>query len=404
MAMTTSPIELGGVAAAGERPASDRIPLQRPQLPSLAAVERYFARSRAAHWFSNNGPCARLLSERLEAATGSHCTPVASGTAGLMVAVAALLDGAPAAEGAIALMPSFTFPATAQAASWAGLTPRLLDVDPRHWHLDPAQLEAELAADDGSIALVIAVSAFGTPPPPAVRSRWEAACRNAGVPLLVDSAAGFGAVALDSVPVGRQGDVEVVSFHATKPFAAGEGGAVFTRDAALYERIGRLANFGLGLDRRPQYTLGLNAKLSELHAATALAALDVHADVLARRRAAAATMRARLASVGWQTASERSTWQLVPVLLSDAHERAAIAAACDAAGVETRVYYEPLHASDAYRMAPRGMAGLTATESLASRLLCLPMANDLTDAEIETITSAVARPLEAIPTSRLRAA
>lgn len=85
--------------------------------------------------FSNSGPCWRLLRERLAAETGAHCVPVASGTLGLMAAIATLAE--PGAAGGEALMPSFTFAATAQAAIWAGLTPRFIDVDHAHWHSIP---------------------------------------------------------------------------------------------------------------------------------------------------------------------------------------------------------------------------------------------------------------------------
>ncbi|HEX5712325.1 MAG TPA: DegT/DnrJ/EryC1/StrS family aminotransferase, partial [Solirubrobacterales bacterium] len=242
------------------------IRFQRPALPPTAEIDRYLELARGERWFSNGGPCWRLLRDRLGERAGAYCVPVASGTLGLMAALAAVLgEGGGPKRGA--LMPSFTFLATAQAAHWAGLQPRLADIDSGHWHLDPELVERALAGDH-ELGAVLAVSAFGTPPPPAVRERWESACRAAGVPLIVDSAAGFGAVAADGVPIGAQGDVEVVSFHATKPFAIGEGGAVFTRDAALRDRLELAVNFGFRPDRTVGLAHGLNAKMSELHAAT----------------------------------------------------------------------------------------------------------------------------------------
>ena len=353
---------------------------QRPTFPSGAAIEHYFERSRAARWYANGGPCWELLRDRLSERVGAYCVPVANGTVGLMAAVAAVR-----AEPGDALLPSFTFPATAQSATWAGLRPRLLDVDSAHWHLDPGQLEAEL----GSAALVLAVSAFGTPPPPGVRERWEHACRAAGVPLIVDSAAGFGAIAADGVPIGAQGDVEVVSFHATKPFAIGEGGAVFTRDAAVRERVELAINFGLDRRRTVQLPLATNGKMSELHAATALAVLDDFDGLLAARREAARRIRALAAGVSWQQECERSTWQFVPAALRDRETRDALAATTRDT-LETRVYYQPLHQLDALRAWPVAAGGLDRTEQLADRILCLPMASDLTDAEIDLVAAALA--------------
>jgi dTDP-4-amino-4,6-dideoxygalactose transaminase len=346
---------------------------QRPAMPSAAAIEHYFARSRDARWFSNGGPCWELLRDRLSERVGAYCVPVANGTLGLMAAVAAVQR-----EGDV-LVPSFTFPATPQSATWAGLRPRLLDIDATHWHLDPEQLEQEVH----TAALAIAVSAFGTPPPAAVRERWEQACRAAGVPLIVDSAAAFGAT-----PIGTQGDVEVVSFHATKPFAIGEGGAVFTRDAKLRDRIELAINFGLDRTRTVRLPHATNGKLSELHAATALAVLDTFDDVLAARRAAARQIRAAAPELSWQAECERSTWQFVPVAFPDTASRDAVARATRDT-LETRVYYEPLHTFEALRDWPT--ANLERTEDLAGRILCLPMANDLTAAEVGLIASALTR-------------
>ena len=94
----------------------------------------------------------------------------------------------------------------------------------------------------------------------------ELACARADVPLIIDSAAGFGATAEDGTPVGAGGDIEVVSFHATKPFAVGEGGAVFTRRKDTYEQLLTVSNFGFAPDRSLVTGAALNAKMSEVHA------------------------------------------------------------------------------------------------------------------------------------------
>jgi dTDP-4-amino-4,6-dideoxygalactose transaminase len=373
---------------------------QRPWLPDGNRIEAYLRRSREARWFSNGGPCWRLLRDRISDRVGAYCVPVASGTTGLLAAVAAVMDARPALAGGEALLPSFTFPATAQAAIWNGLRPRLLDVDPDHWHLDPEILERELARRGGDVAVVIAVCSFGTPPPAEVRTRWERACRTAGVPLVIDSAAAFGAVADDGRAVGAQGDVEVVSFHATKPFAVGEGGAVFTRDDAVRERIERAINFGF---ERGRVTAphALNGKLSELHAAVGLAVLDEFDAILTTRRALAARVgeRAR-APLGWQAGSERSTWQFVPVRFEDRAAREQ-ARASSARTLETRVYYEPLHRMDAFRTTSAWDETLYVTEDLAARLLALPMANDLSDEELKLVTAAVVDPRSVSATASL---
>jgi dTDP-4-amino-4,6-dideoxygalactose transaminase len=306
-----------------------------------------------------------------------------------MVAIASVDPGRLSARRPGAVMPSFTFPATAQAAVWGGLEPWLLDIDPLHWHLDAASLESVLRAHGGDVSVVIAVGAFGTPPPSETRARWERACHSAGVPLIVDSAAGFGAVAEDGVPIGAQGDVEIVSFHATKPFAIGEGGAVFTRNRAVSERIERAVNFGQGPDREVKTARGLNAKMSELHAAVALAVLDDYDLILERRSDTAQQIRLEAApSLTWQVGCERSTWQFVPVAFPDAERRREAEAACERV-IETRTYYEPLHMMEPFRDYPVLGGGLGCTTDLRERVLCLPMANDLSGDEVSAISSVI---------------
>lgn len=357
---------------------SGGIRFQKPGLPSSEAIERYLSVSRASHWFSNYGPCWRLLRDRLTEATGRPCVPVSNGTLGLMVAIAVLRR--PGASEA--LIPSFAFPATAQAAVWNGLQPVFADVDAQNWHLD-------LGAVTEATAIVIALSAFGVPPPAHVRSRWESICREAGVPLLVDSAAGFGARADDGTPVGSQGDAEVVSFGAVKPLTAAEGGAIFFRDEDAADEAERLIHFSLdegGLVTRAD---GLNAMLSEPAAATALASLDALPSGLEVRREIAAELLGRLPE-GFrrQAGDEHGTWQFVQVAAADGETREAVLAETARREIELRTYYRPLHAMPAF--ARFGTTSeLVRTESLGSRILNLPLASDFGAAEIEAIADGV---------------
>jgi dTDP-4-amino-4,6-dideoxygalactose transaminase len=284
-------------------------------------------------------------------------------------------------------MPSFTFPATAQAALWGGLRPRLIDIDPNNWHLDPTRLERVLGSEAQDTGVVLAVCAFGTPPPAETRLRWENACRSADLPLIIDSAAGFGAIADDGTPVGAQGDLEVVSFHATKPFAVGEGGAVFTRNRALRDRVELVINFGLAPDHSVILERGLNGKMSELHAATGLAVLDEFDAILDRRRDAAAVIRSQApADIKWQEGCEHPTWQFLPVAFPDRATRTRAAHTRDAR-VEVRTYYEPLHQMAPFMHFPVVDGDLSQTVALHDRILCLPMANNLTHTEIRAITA-----------------
>jgi dTDP-4-amino-4,6-dideoxygalactose transaminase len=377
---TASPARRDALNAQGIR-------FQRPSFPSAEAIEGYLSRSREESWYSNFGPCAELLSERLTEATGRPSIVVGNATLGLMVGAAALRSRRP--EGATeALVPSFTFAASAQCLAWNGLSPVFVDVAPDHWHLDPDALEAALAAREGRVGLVLAISSLGVPPPPEVRERWEEICADAGVPLLVDSAAAYGATAADGVPIGAQGDIEVVSFHATKPMSAGEGGAIFCRDEALAAEVRSLVNFAFE-GRDALRADGINAKMSELTAAAGLASLDGLPEALEQRRTRAAAMRKLLPRfLRWQVGADLGTWQFVPVAVADAATRAAVLEEASSRSIGVRTYYDPLHEMPAF--ADCAWADdLAVTKDLSARTLSLPMAVDLTREEIEAIADMV---------------
>jgi dTDP-4-amino-4,6-dideoxygalactose transaminase len=293
------------------------------------------------------------------------------------------------------IVPSFTYIASVSAILWTGLTPVFADVAPVHWHLDPEELASALRKREGHIAAVLACSTFGCAPPRKVRDAWEHACGQAEVPLIVDSAAGFGSRDEHDHPLGGQGVAEVFSFHATKPLAVGEGGAVFTTDQALSRRVARQTKFGLDSERAVVDEPGLNAKMSEIQAATALAALEDFDAVLEARARRAAAIRAGLGEHGFsfQSGCEASAWQFVPALAASGSTRDDILESARSARVQLRKYHEPLHTMSVLDRF-EAVGDLPVTRDLAARMLSLPLANDLTDTEITRVRTLLTQPAE----------
>jgi dTDP-4-amino-4,6-dideoxygalactose transaminase len=367
---------------------STALRFQRPQLPRAAEIEHYLNMSRDARWFSNDGPCARLLSHRLsERLGGPHCVLVANGTLGVMVALRALTEDRPP-DCIEVVVPSFTYIATVSAILWAGLEPVFVDVDADHWHLAPASLERAIYERRASLACVLPCSTFGAAPPAETRHAWEALAGEAGLPLLVDSAAGLGSMDAAGAPLGRQGDAEVFSMHATKPFAVGEGGLVTTRRPEVARRLRQIVQFGLDESRTLIGEPGLNGKMSEVHAAIGLAVLDDFDEIISHRRASAARIVEAVSDRGFgvQANAMSSSWQFVPVLAPDAAVKRRMLVQADALGVELRDYHQPLHLMPALRRYET-VGRLDATTELGSRIVSLPMANDLDDYSLDRICS-----------------
>jgi dTDP-4-amino-4,6-dideoxygalactose transaminase len=364
----------------------DPIRFQHPELPAASDIERHFAAARETRWFSNGGPCHALLTDRLARFVGrdAHIVLVANATLGLVLTLRTLLGERP--RGHRVIVPSFTFPATVQAIRWNGLEPLWIDVESEGWHLDPGELRNAIAAHGSEIAAVLACSTFGTAPPIAQSTAWREICAEAEIPLIVDSAPGFGSRDEHGSPLGVQGDAEVFSFHATKSFAIGEGGAVSTLDAKLAERLTTMTNFAFEADREIHNPFGMNAKLSEIHAAIGLAALEGFDQVLGVRRELAEQFRGELEQHGYdfQIGSRNSTWQFVPVLAPSSEAREAVLATSRTRHIEIREYHAPLHRMRAFAGHP-AYGELPVTEALVGRTLSLPLANDLSQTGVQRI-------------------
>ncbi|MFP5361277.1 MAG: DegT/DnrJ/EryC1/StrS family aminotransferase [Thermoleophilia bacterium] len=373
--------------------APERIPFQQPELPPSHAIMAYFQLSVEAAYFANGGPCARELTARIEERLlhRAHCVLVSSATTGLMAALR-VVCGAPRARRRLIACPSYTFAATAGAIAWAGYEPLFVDVEPDGYGLDPESLDAALRVRRGRVAGILACAPFGTAPDGGLRAAWREISDRYKAPLLIDSAPGFGALDENAMPLGTQGDTEVFSFHATKPFAIGEGGAVTTPDPEVAARIGRIVNFGIEPSTRTSAEPGFNGKLSELHAATGLAVLDGYDEILAGRRELAARVMqaAEPSGLRYQRNAAGSTWQYFQALTPDTATRERILETAAAAQVDARTLHDPpLHRHPAFKDADRG-ASLVATEAIAARSISLPLANRLDDDDVSRI-AAVAR-------------
>jgi dTDP-4-amino-4,6-dideoxygalactose transaminase len=288
------------------------------------------------------------------------------------------------------LLPSFTFSASAHAVAWNGLRPVFADCDAESFQLDVQDAMGRL---DG-VEAILATHVFGAPCPAEAVEELAAAI---GARVVFDAAAAFGATH-GGRPVGGHGAVEVFSLTPTKTVIAGEGGLVTTDDddLAAAVRVGR--EYGNPGDYDTTF-VGLNGRMSELHAALALesfADLDVN---LGRRRAVAARYAAGLGSVPgvrFQRVdpTDEPTWKDWTIVV-DPHDfgidRSALAAVLLADGVQTRTYFHPpVHRQRAYGREPR--VELPATDVLSAQVLSLPiypaLADDAVDRIIEVIQAA----------------
>jgi len=368
-----------------------RVPFLAPTFPSPSVVAKDYAAIVRHGIFTNSGPVERAFATSLASwiGPGVAVSLVSSCTAGLELAIRAVF----LAGREFAVVPSFTFAAGPLAIRRCGYTPVFVDIGETSWQPDLDDAEAFLTREARHVAGILLATTFGVANEEV--KRWEALAHLHGLPLVIDSAAGFGSVYSWGERVGARGDCEVFSLHATKTLAIGEGGAVAARDSAITTTIDQLKNFGFD-SRRQAVLCGTNAKLSELSAAIGLRQLEVLTERLERRHRILAKYKATLPSecVAFQPGAERSALPFVSALLRSHTARDALVEALDEAEVECRIYYNPpVHSQPIFADAS-SCAGLETTGDVAGRIISLPMSDRLrrqTIARIGEVAQAVLR-------------
>ena len=256
----------------------------RPNVPDVKGFTDRAEEILKNRRLTNNGPMVRELEARLsDYLDVKHVVCVCNATIGLSVA-AKVLD----LRGEV-ILPSFTFIASAHALAWQGITPVFCDIDPRTHNIDPARLEKLITPKTTGI---MGVHIWGRACP---HDELLSIARKHNLKLFYDAAHAFDAT-YQSRPIAALEDLSALSFHATKSFHTFEGGAIVTNDEELARKARLMINYSFeGADTVTG--LGLNAKMSEIHAAMGLCNLNAYPTVLKRNREVYALYRNGLAGI-----------------------------------------------------------------------------------------------------------
>ncbi len=365
----------------------ERIPFLSPTFPPVEEVAADYAAIVESGIYSNGGSFDRRFAQALGNWMRSDVSVslVASGTAGLQLAIAATFVRGRTS----ALVASFTFAAGPLALRWSGFEPAFLDIDRESWQPSLEDAEAFLEAQAENTAGILLTNTFGVANQNI--QAWESLAQRFGVPLVVDSAAGFGSQYPSGESLGARGTCEVFSLHATKTLPVGEGGAVTSRNHDLISRIDRLKNFGFGENRDPTIP-GTNAKLPELSCAIGLRQLAMLDKRLEIRRGIYHDYREQLAGteIEFQLLSEASAVPFVSGLLPSSVRRDATMRALEESGVEVRKYYNPpVQVQSGFELSLRASPTMAATTDIASRIISLPMSDKLTPSDVKRVAVVV---------------
>jgi dTDP-4-amino-4,6-dideoxygalactose transaminase len=343
-----------------------------------------------AHCQFINGPEVTELEAALAAFSGAkHVVSCASGTDALLMVLMAKGVG----RGDAVLCPSFTFCATGEAVALTGAVPVFVDVDEATFNMDVASLTRGVATAK-RLGLkpkgVIPVDLFGQS---ADHDAIAAVAEAEGLFVLDDAAQAFGA-SYKGRRLGGLGLITTTSFFPAKPLGCfGDGGAIFTDDAAFAETLRSIRVHGQGSDKYDNVRLGLTGRLDTIQAAVLLEKLKIFEDEIAARNAVAERYARGLGNVvtvprleSWAS----SVWAQYTIRLPEGIDRQEFALALKAQGIPTAIYYpKSMHQQTAYRDFPVADGGLPASERLSCDVISLPMHAYLDEPTQERVIKAV---------------
>lgn len=313
------------------------------------------------------GPEVRELEERLEAYTGArHCITVASGTEALLISLMAL----GLKPGDEVITTPFTFVATVEVIALIGATPVFVDIQPDTCNIDSSLIESAITSKTKAI---MPVSLYGQPAD--MDEINDIAARHGNIPVIEDAAQSFGASykGRKSCNLSRIG---CTSFFPSKTLGCyGDGGAIFTNDNALAKAMREIRVHGQ--ERRYYHTrVGVGGRMDTLQCAVVLAKLERFDWEIEQRIAAGGRYLELLSGVTCVTPpvirpDRTSVWGQFTVQVNN---RDSVLEKLKAAGVPTAVHYPvPLHRQPAFQTSCRIAGSLVNSDTVANRVVSLPM-------------------------------
>ncbi|MCJ8166330.1 DegT/DnrJ/EryC1/StrS family aminotransferase [Pontibacter sp. E15-1] len=354
------------------------INVTKPFLPPLEEYEYYIKGIWKREWLTNNGPLVNELELRLKDYLDvPHLFFVSNGTIALQLAIKVL-----GLKGEIITTP-FSFVATTSSIVWEGCIPVFVDIDPATLNIDPALIEAAITSNTTAI---LATHVYGNP---CDVDAIQVIADKYNLKVIYDGAHAFG-TNYKSKSVFSYGDLNTLSFHATKLFHTTEGGAIITHDASVAKEIAHMRNFGYD---GPEhfYGLGINGKNSEFHAAMGLCNLKYVSEILLRRKEQSERYNTKLLSLKVSKPVIKLhieyNYSYYPIIFESEQALVKAVEALHGVYVYPRRYFYP--SLETLNYVPQQKVSISSDHS--KRVLCLPLYHDLSLEEIDMICRALLR-------------
>lgn len=318
-----------------------------------------------------------------------YCATCGNGTDALTIALK-VLD---IKTGDAVFVPSFTFYSSSEVVSLEGATPIFVDVDERTFNIDVNKLESaiEKVKKEGKLTprAIIAVDLFGqTANFPEILK----VAKENDLKVIEDGAQGFGG-SINGKMACSFGDISTTSFFPAKPLGCyGDGGAIFTDDEELYNKILSIRVHGKGSFKYENVRVGLNSRLDTIQAAILLPKLRAFEEYeLSDRNKVAKLYTEKLSDLVVTPLvyeGYKSSWAQYTIILNSSEERSFVQNKLKEKGIPSMIYYPiPLHKQKVYDGYNFNLEELRVTEKLCNVVLSIPMHPYLRDDEIDMVVN-----------------
>ncbi len=356
----------------------DIINVTKSFFPPLEEYMKQVQRAYDNQWLTNRGALIKELEQKLTNhlnLNDSKILCVNNGTIPIQIAIKLL-----GLKGEIITTP-FSYIATLAAIVWENCQPKFVDINPNYFTIDESKIEDAITE---KTTCILATHVFGNP---CNIERIDGIAKKYKLKVIYDAAHCFG-VQYKGKSIFEYGDVSTCSFHATKLFHTGEGGAIFTKENELFEKIFYSHNFG---HNGPVefHGLGINAKISELQAAMGLAVLPYIDIILSKRKSVLDFYASNLNFKKCKKLNIRNdtiwNYSYYPLLFDTEKELLEVEKALIELEIFPRRYFNPSLNTVGYVT----YENMPVSEIISKTILCLPFHHDLGVGSLEKITKIV---------------
>ena len=343
-------------------------------LPPLEEYQLILKRAWDNNWITNRGNLVKELEEKLKNHLNSYnLIATTNGTLPIQIAIKAL-----GVKGEIITTP-FSYIATTASIVWENCKPVFVDIHPEYLTIDETKIEAAINENTSAI---LATHVYGNP---CDVEAINNIARKHNLKVIYDAAHCFD-VTYKNESIFNYGDISTCSFHATKLFHTGEGGAIFTNDNLLYEKLFLHHNFGHH-GKEIFLSIGVNAKMSELQAAMGLAILPYMNHIISDRKRVVDIYNSLLTKIDKLKIREHTKWNYgyYPIILKSEAQLKMIMKHLENHDIFPRRYFYPSLNNLTYLE----YSECPISDDIAKRVLCLPLYVGLEKKTIKLITKII---------------